>query len=193
MLRHLARYTYPVAISNRRLLALDAKGVTFWWKDYRIEGPERYQIMTLGTHEFIRRFLIHVLPPGLSPHSLLRFDHQLSPRQESLRASARCWQFHSSQPMPSTDKASQRPPGIGRREGIMGPADKPGLSAAESRTAFAVTKFALCVSLRAQPALGGGDKRANICICAMVPIGSVGACPVRPAIQNAFSRNEIDL
>jgi Putative transposase len=64
VLRYLARYTHRVAISNSRLLALDAKGVTFKWKDYRIEGPERYKVMTLDTHEFIRRFLMHVLPQG---------------------------------------------------------------------------------------------------------------------------------
>jgi hypothetical protein len=64
VLRYLARYTHRVAISNRRLVALDDNGVTFKWKDYRIEGAERYQIMTLDTHEFIRRFLIHVLPQG---------------------------------------------------------------------------------------------------------------------------------
>ena len=49
---------------DRRLVARDAKGVTFKWKDYRIDGPERYKIMTLPTHEFIRRFLMHVLPAG---------------------------------------------------------------------------------------------------------------------------------
>jgi len=64
VLRYLARYTHRVAISNRRLIACDEKGVTFKWKDYRIEGPERYKIMTLATHEFIRRFLMHVLPAG---------------------------------------------------------------------------------------------------------------------------------
>ena len=64
VLRYLARYTHRVAISNRRLIACDDKGVTFKWKDYRIEGPERYQVMTLATHEFIRRFLMHVLPAG---------------------------------------------------------------------------------------------------------------------------------
>jgi Putative transposase/Transposase zinc-binding domain len=64
VLRYLARYTHRVAISNRRLIACDEKGVTFKWKDYRIEGPDRYKVMTLGTHEFIRRFLIHVLPAG---------------------------------------------------------------------------------------------------------------------------------
>ena len=64
VLRYLARYTHRVAISNRRLLSLDDKGVTFKWKDYRLEGRERYQVMTLTTHEFIRRFLMHVLPAG---------------------------------------------------------------------------------------------------------------------------------
>jgi hypothetical protein len=64
VLRYLARYTHRVAISNRRLIACDAKGVTFRWKDYRIEGPDRYKVMTLATHEFIRRFLIHLLPTG---------------------------------------------------------------------------------------------------------------------------------
>jgi hypothetical protein len=64
VLRYLARYTHRVAISNRRLIACDDKGVTFRWKDYRVEGPDRYKVMTLDTHEFIRRFLMHVLPAG---------------------------------------------------------------------------------------------------------------------------------
>jgi hypothetical protein len=64
VLRYLARYTHRVAISNRRLVALNDKGVTFKWKDYRLEGRERYGVMTLDTHEFIRRFLMHVLPQG---------------------------------------------------------------------------------------------------------------------------------
>jgi Putative transposase len=64
VLRYLARYTHRVAISNRRLIACDDRGATFKWKDYRLEGPERYKVMTLATHEFIRRFLIHVLPAG---------------------------------------------------------------------------------------------------------------------------------
>ena len=53
-----------MAISNRRLIAEDAKTVTFKVKDYRINGPGRYKTMTLDAHEFIRRFLIHVLPSG---------------------------------------------------------------------------------------------------------------------------------
>jgi hypothetical protein len=58
-------FTLPAAIANSRLIASDEDGVTFKWKDYRIEGRERYKQMTLGTFEFIRRFLIHVLPKGL--------------------------------------------------------------------------------------------------------------------------------
>ena len=65
VLAYLSRYTHRVAIANSRLIALDERGVTFKWKDYRIEGRERYQQMTLATDEFIRRFLIHVLPKGL--------------------------------------------------------------------------------------------------------------------------------
>jgi putative transposase len=64
VLRYLARYTHRVAISNSRLVALNDKGVTFKWKNYRLEGRERYGVMTLDTHEFIRRFLMHVLPQG---------------------------------------------------------------------------------------------------------------------------------
>jgi predicted Zn-ribbon and HTH transcriptional regulator len=64
VLRYLARYTHRVAISNQRLIACDDKGVTFKWKDYRVEGSERHKVMTLAINEFIRRFLIHVLPAG---------------------------------------------------------------------------------------------------------------------------------
>src|ERR1700730_9790711 len=58
------RYTHRVAISNSRLIALNETSVTFKWKDYRIDGNDRYKTMTLAAHEFIRRFLIHVLPSG---------------------------------------------------------------------------------------------------------------------------------
>src|SRR5712691_5824531 len=64
VLRYLSRYTHRIAISNRRLVSADENGVTFKYKDYRIEGPARYKTMTLATDEFIRRFLIHVLPKG---------------------------------------------------------------------------------------------------------------------------------
>jgi hypothetical protein len=64
VLAYLSRYTHRVAISNSRLIALDDAGVTFKWKDYRANGRERAKVMTLAIDEFIRRFLIHVLPGG---------------------------------------------------------------------------------------------------------------------------------
>ena len=65
VLAYLARYTHRVAISNRRLLKVDATAITFRVKNYRANGPDRYTTMTLDAHEFIRRFMIHVLPKGL--------------------------------------------------------------------------------------------------------------------------------
>lgn len=64
VLAYLARYTHRVAISNSRLIALDQRGVSFRYKDYRRNGQARYRTMTLATDEFIRRFLLHVLPKG---------------------------------------------------------------------------------------------------------------------------------
>jgi len=64
VLAYLSRYTHRVAISNRRLIALNERSVTFKVKDYRITGPGRYTTMTLDVGEFIRRFLSHVLPKG---------------------------------------------------------------------------------------------------------------------------------
>ena len=64
VLAYLSRYTHRVAISNSRLISLDDNSVTFKWKDYRAQGRERYKTMTLPIPEFIRRFLIHVLPLG---------------------------------------------------------------------------------------------------------------------------------
>jgi hypothetical protein len=64
VLAYLARYTHRVAISNSRLISLDERGVTFRYKDYRRSGQARYRTMTLAPDEFIRRFLIHVLPKG---------------------------------------------------------------------------------------------------------------------------------
>jgi hypothetical protein len=64
VLAYLARYTHRVAIANSRLLARDQQGVTFRYKDYRADGRARQKVMTLATSEFIRRFLLHVLPHG---------------------------------------------------------------------------------------------------------------------------------
>ena len=64
VLAYLSRYTHRVAIANSRLIAFNRDSVTFRWKDYRVEGRDRQKRMTLTTFEFIRRFLIHVLPKG---------------------------------------------------------------------------------------------------------------------------------
>jgi Putative transposase/Transposase zinc-binding domain len=64
VLAYLSRYTHRVAIANSRLIAFDDNAVTFRWKDYRAKGRERQKVMTLASGEFIRRFLIHVLPSG---------------------------------------------------------------------------------------------------------------------------------
>src|SRR5215813_5485920 len=64
VLRYLSRYTHRVAISNRRLIAADNAGVAFRWKDYRVDGPSCWKTMRLHLREFIRRFLLHVLPKG---------------------------------------------------------------------------------------------------------------------------------
>jgi hypothetical protein len=64
VLEYLSRYRHRVAISNSRLVAMDEHGITFRWKDYRAKGRTRYKTMTLEAHEFMRRFLLHVLPDG---------------------------------------------------------------------------------------------------------------------------------
>jgi hypothetical protein len=79
VLAYLARYTHRVAIANSRLMALDERGVTFRYKDYRRNGQARYRTMTLAADEFIRRFLLHVLPKGF---------HRI--RHYGLLASASC-------------------------------------------------------------------------------------------------------
>ncbi len=64
VLAYLSRYTHRVAIANSRLISHDERGVTFKWKNYRTKRCVRYQPMTVTTDEFIRRFLIHILPSG---------------------------------------------------------------------------------------------------------------------------------
>lgn len=79
VLAYLSRYTHRVAISNSRLVTLDERGVTFRWKDYRAEGRTRQKLMTLSTNEFMRRFLLHVLPRGfhrIRHYGLLAHAHR---------------------------------------------------------------------------------------------------------------------
>jgi hypothetical protein len=64
VLAYLSRYTHRVAIASSRIIAFNDSGVTFKWKDYRAKEHQRGKLMTLAVDEFIRRFLIHVLPSG---------------------------------------------------------------------------------------------------------------------------------
>jgi hypothetical protein len=87
VLAYLSRYRHRVAISNRRLIAFDGRRVTFKVKDYRIEGSGRYTTMTFDVDEFIRRFLIHVLPKGF--HRIRRYG--LFAGQQSRRNDRLTW------------------------------------------------------------------------------------------------------
>ena len=62
VLDYLSRYTHRVAIANSRLVSIENNQVSFKWKDYRLEGRKRFSTMTLSSQEFLRRFLIHILP-----------------------------------------------------------------------------------------------------------------------------------
>jgi hypothetical protein len=83
VLAYLSRYTHRVAISNQRLISLDERGVTFRWKDYRVDGRTRNKTMTLAADEFVRRFLLHVLPAGF--HRIRHYGVLANPsRRENL-------------------------------------------------------------------------------------------------------------
>ena len=88
VLAYLSRYTHRVAIANSRLIAFDQHGVTFRWKDYRIEGRDRHKLMTLATDEFIRRFLIHVLPAASTASATTACSPTAPRRQHRTRARA---------------------------------------------------------------------------------------------------------
>ena len=87
VLAYLSRYTHRVAISNSRLLALDERGVSFRWKDYRAKGKTRYKAMTLSPEEFMSRFLLHVLPSGL--HRIRHYGLLANGSRKSNLAAAR--------------------------------------------------------------------------------------------------------
>lgn len=87
VLAYLSRYTHRVAISNSRLIALDQTGVTFRYKDYRRNSADRQQVMTIAADEFIRRFLIHVLPHGF--HRIRHYGLLASAARKACLAQAR--------------------------------------------------------------------------------------------------------
>jgi len=105
VLAYLSRYTHRVAISNRRLLAFDETGVTLRYKDYKRDGPERQRIMTLPADEFIRRFLLHVLPRGF--HRIRHYGLLAgSARKASLALARKLLKVAP----PAEDDAAEEPP-----------------------------------------------------------------------------------
>ena len=92
VLAYLARYTHRVAISNSRLVSADHEGVTFTFKDYRVSGPDRFKTMTLKAGEFIRRFLLHVLPKGF--HRIRHYGLLANGRRKQNLAQARALLEH---------------------------------------------------------------------------------------------------
>lgn len=87
VLAYLSRYTHRVAISNSRLVSADANTVSFRWKDYRIKRGDRMKVMRLATPEFIRRFLMHVLPDGF--HRIRHYGLLASAQRKANIARAR--------------------------------------------------------------------------------------------------------
>lgn len=87
VLAYLSRYTHRVAISNSRLISADANTVAFQWKDYRVKTGDRRSVMRLATGEFIRRFLVHVLPDGF--HRIRHYGLLASSTRKSNIAKAR--------------------------------------------------------------------------------------------------------
>jgi Putative transposase/Transposase zinc-binding domain len=101
VLAYLSRYTHRVAISNSRLLACDERGVSFRWKDYRLKGHTRYKTLTLSHAEFMRRFLLHVLPSRF--HRIRHYGLFANAARCQHLATARALLTHSTpQPQPST-------------------------------------------------------------------------------------------
>ncbi len=110
VLAYLSRYTHRVAISNRRLIAFGETGVTMRYKDYRRDGADRQRVMTLPTDEFIRRFLLHVLPRGF--HRIRHYGLLAGSARKASLALARM--LLAVAPEPANDNADEpvdhRPP-----------------------------------------------------------------------------------
>jgi len=107
VLSYLARYTHRVAIANSRLVSFDGDRVRFKWKDYRRDGQARYGVMTLDAHEFIRRFLLHVLPNGF--HRIRHYGLFANAARAENAAKARALLAGAAHPTPAQDKAPAEP------------------------------------------------------------------------------------
>jgi len=108
VLAYLARYTHRVAISNKRLIKADATGVTFTYKDYRREGPDRYTTMTLAPGEFMRRFLLHVLPKGF--HRIRHYGLLASSRSKAATLARARELIAAAGPSPLETRRPEPPP-----------------------------------------------------------------------------------
>ena len=107
VLAYLSRYTHRVAISNNRLVSADAETVAFRWKDYRIKHGDRQKVMRLATDEFIRRFLIHVLPAGF--HRIRHYGLLASAARKASIAKIRTL-LGAAQPDPAHETAAEPTP-----------------------------------------------------------------------------------
>jgi hypothetical protein len=103
VLAYLSRYTHRVAISNGRLLAMDERGVAFRWKDYRAKGKTRHKAMTLSPQEFMRRFLLHVLPGGF--HRIRHYGLLANSNRRDHLALARAL-MHATPPLPPPEESA---------------------------------------------------------------------------------------
>ena len=109
VLAYLSRYTHRVAIANSRLIACNRTNVTFRWKDYRAEGRDRQKLMTLSSGEFIRRFLIHVLPQGF--HRIRHYGLLASgTRADNIARARQLLAVSNSQAEPATVAVDQTKP-----------------------------------------------------------------------------------
>ena len=107
VLAYLSRYTHRVAISNHRLVSAEARTVAFRWKDYRIKQGDRQKVMRLATDEFIRRFLIHVLPDGF--HRIRHYGLLASASRKANIAKIRAL-LGVPQPAPAPETATEHAP-----------------------------------------------------------------------------------
>ncbi|NMG77659.1 IS91 family transposase [Aromatoleum diolicum] len=107
VLAYLSRYTHRVAISNRRLVAMDENGVSFRWKDYRAKGRTRHKTMTLAADEFMRRFLLHVLPTGF--HRIRHYGLLANAGRQQSLATARAL-LDVPRPEPVDNESAVTPP-----------------------------------------------------------------------------------
>ena len=107
VLSYLARYTHRVAIANSRLVVFDGARVSFKWKDYRLNGAARQKLMMLDAHEFIRRFLLHVLPDRF--HRIRHYGLFANAARAENAAKARALLAGAAHPTPAQDKAPAEP------------------------------------------------------------------------------------